>query len=119
MKKITYILLIREYEFLSISLSDNETKFSLPGGKLKDNSDFITTGIIELYEETGLTVQKDDLVLLYTHYNNEFYIKIYLSFCHTGKIIINKDYKVKWLSIEYLYNFNKDIYYKYMDYLTI
>jgi ADP-ribose pyrophosphatase YjhB (NUDIX family) len=125
MKYATRVLLIRGDKFLVITMENNEKKFNLPGGEFTLNEDFIPSSIRHLKEQTGLIVLQKDLVHLVDIYDEDIYIRVFLSFIHTNKIKKKECSKIKWVPVRYLKKIkvisidNREVYNKYNEYLTV
>ena len=121
------ILIVENGNFLAVSLKHDKTDFNLPGGKVERNETFTQAAVRELKEETGLSVNESDLILLHENYdigyNQKFYVKTYLSEKYTGEIYTDESGIVKWLPLEELKNskswvkYNTEVYNKYLAYI--
>ena len=99
MKKNAFVVLINtEGHVLGVSRKDNHSDFGLPGGKMDDcdNDDPKLTAIRELYEETGIDVDYDDLTLCFALHKKGAMCYTYLAKGYSGMIDHNEPHVVKW-----------------------
>jgi hypothetical protein len=128
MKYISSILLIKGNKFLYTLNKDKNTLLNIPNFKLKIDENFKNACIRGLKDNVGIHINDKDLILLYEFFNEDYYIKVYISFIHSGYIDIDKNikyYSIKWLPINFLKKTialkknNIELYNNYIEYITI
>lgn len=77
---------------------------TFPGGHIEKGEVFLDSVIREIFEETGLTIEKPELKGVYHWYRGEIHnvLFIYLARNFTGTIKSSEEGKVYWIPIEEL-----------------
>lgn len=87
-------------ELLGVSRKDNHTLFGLPGGKVDSGEDTYTGMVREVFEETGLLVNK--AIPIFFREENCFFAVVYLVTDWSGDVSTSEAGKVEWVDFEVL-----------------
>lgn len=60
------VVIVRDDKVLGVSRKDNHNDFGLPCGKIEEDESSTQAAVRELYEETGMVVNEDDLIELFS-----------------------------------------------------
>jgi len=104
--KVSLVLLVNKSgEILAVSRKDDFCDFGLCGGKVDEGENFIKAARRELYEETGLKVDK--ITPIFLRRDGKFICITFLANEYTGEIHQTSDKEtgvVKWCSFEEINN---------------
>jgi 8-oxo-dGTP pyrophosphatase MutT (NUDIX family) len=89
-----------ESDLLGVSRKDNSELFGLPGGKVDPGEDTYTAMVREVFEETGLFV--DRAVPLFFREEEGFLAVVYLVTEWYGDVSTSETGKVDWIDFEVL-----------------
>ncbi len=107
LKAVCILIVNDKKEFLSVSHKTHFDDINLPGGKVdwEDKTD-MDGAIRELKEETGLTIIRENMKMIYRNYDignsQTFHVKTYYAKKYTGTIYTDETGKVEWLPLETL-----------------
>lgn len=113
-----------EGEILCVSRKDNHTDFGLPGGKMEDIDQSLPqiTACRETLEETGLSINVEDLELVYACHHDGYMTYTYYTEKFTGEINHNEPHVVMWGTFDDLIegsfgSYNEQVLYSVLDML--
>lgn len=110
------VVMNNDNKILSVSRKDDFTDMNLPGGKMEEiDKDIIDTAIRELFEETGIVVLREDLVLVYVIHKYGYMSYTYYAKNYTGDINHTEPHLVDWIDRETLLKgrygmYNKEVF---------
>jgi len=123
-KKAACILIVKEKQFLAVSLKKDHTDLNLPGGKVEPGETMKQCAVREMKEETGLTINKENLVELYTSTCDGYVVTTFYASTFKGKIETEEDHVVQWMPFEALNksktwpNYNKNVLKSYLSLIS-
>lgn len=91
---------IFDSELLGVSRKDNTELFGLPGGKVDPGEDTYTAMVREVFEETGLTVER--AIPIFFREEDGFMAVVYLVTKWSGDISTTEAGRVEWIDFEVL-----------------
>lgn len=65
MKQAACVLIVRDDKVLAVNRPNDPTQFCLPGGNIEEGEPYALAASRELFEETGIAVLEESLILLY------------------------------------------------------
>lgn len=89
-----------ESELLGVSRKDNAELFGLPGGKVDPGEDTYAAMVREVFEETGLSVEK--AIPLFFREEDGFLAVVYLVTEWRGDVSTTEAGRVEWIDFEVL-----------------
>lgn len=78
MKKAVCLLLCKNDLVLGVCRRGTSNDWNIPGGKVEDNETDKEALVREVFEETNLILNKNDLVFIYNRIDGEFIVNTYL-----------------------------------------
>ena len=106
-KTAVCILLVKNNEFLSVSLKEDHSDLNLPGGKVENKESYIGCAIREMKEETGLIIFPPDLKYLHGAQDGDYFVITLFTNNYEGQIDTEENHIVKWLPVKELKNSKK------------
>jgi len=101
------LLVVDKHRKKFLSIFKQHGSYDIPGGKTKVIESFEDAAIRELQEETGIIVEKRNMIKIMDAFDGEFKVVTFLAFCHSGKIQTQEDHLVSWIPYKYL-NYNRN-----------
>ena len=101
------LLVVDRHRKKFLSVFKFQGSYDIPGGKCKVIEPFEDAAIRELYEETGIVVEKRNMQKILDAFDGQFQVVTFLAFSHRGKIQTQEDHLVSWVPFKYL-NFNQN-----------
>ena len=90
-----------------LSVFKIQGSYDIPGGKTKMIESFEDAAIRELYEETGIIVEKINMTKIMDAFDGRYQVVTFLAFVHRGRIQTQEDHLVGWVPFKYL-NYNQN-----------
>ena len=101
------LLVVDRHRKKFLSVFKIHGSYDLPGGKCKIIESYEDAAIRELYEETGIIVEKINMTKIMDAFDGKYNVVTYVAFVHKGQIETKEDHLISWVPLKYL-NFNRN-----------
>jgi len=101
------LLVVDRHRKKFLSVFKVQGSYDIPGGKTKIIEPYEDAAIRELYEETGIVVDKHNMTKILEASDRNFNVVTFVAFVHRGRIETKEDHLVGWVPLKYL-NFNNN-----------
>ncbi len=100
------LLVVDKHSKRFVSVYKHKNSYDIPGGKCKVyqdvNESFENCAIRELFEETGLRVQKDKMFKILDAFDGRYRVVTYVTYNYSGNFFTLENHKIGWVPLEYL-----------------
>jgi len=101
------LLVVDRHRKKFLSVFTIQGSYDIPGGKCKIIESYEDAAIRELYEETGIIVDKINMTKIMDAFDGKFNVVTFLAFVHRGAIQTQEKHLVSWVPLKYL-NLNRN-----------
>lgn len=101
------LLVVDRHRKKFLSVFKIHGSYDIPGGKTKIIESYEDAAIRELYEETGIIVDKMNMTKIMDAFDGQYQVVTFLAFIHRGQIQTQEDHIVGWVPFKYL-NYNRN-----------
>lgn len=101
------LLVVDRHRKKFLSVYKVNGSYDIAGGKCKMIESYEDAAIRELYEETGIVVDKINMTKILEAFDGQYNVITFVSFVHRGNISTKENHLVGWVPLKYL-NYNNN-----------